>query len=56
MCSKRGESELFGGWQVKDYAGHIDILLSGPQHGWTVVDGGMLAGEGVWRIPEVRKR
>ena len=39
-----------GGWQHNSYWEDIRIELSGPQNGWTTVNGQLFAGEGTYKI------
>ncbi|AKB80793.1 hypothetical protein MSBR3_0215 [Methanosarcina barkeri 3] len=39
-----------GGWQSNNYREKVEIMLSGPQDGWTAVNGELVTGEGTYEI------
>lgn len=39
-----------GGWQHNSYWENMEIKLSGPQDGWTTVNGELVTGEGTYEI------
>lgn len=39
-----------GGWQHNSYWETMEIKLSGPQNGWTTVNGELITGEGTYKI------
>jgi hypothetical protein len=39
-----------GGWLSNNYREDIEIKLSGPQDGWTTVNGELVTGEGTYEI------
>ena len=39
-----------GGWQYNSYWENMEIKLSGPQDGWTTVNGQLITGEGTYEI------